>query len=201
MNEKDVNDVQAKTGGGPEGLQAGGASISRGHYNCPLGRLLIYASDQGIRRIELEPSAGPVRPSYLGLDHPAPAQLTGGALFHLKVCLRQLDEYFHHERTDFTVDLDPEGTSFQRSVWLRLRTVPYGEQRSYADIARSLGNVGLSRAVGQANHHNPLPIVVPCHRIVAWDGSLGGYAYGAEAKKFLLAHEQTQVGTRQQTVG
>lgn len=103
---------------------------------------------------------------------------------------RQLREYFARERTDFDLPLAPRGDDFRRRVWALLRDIPYGETRTYGDLARELGHPGLAQAVGAANGANPLSIVVPCHRVIGADGRLTGYAGGLEAKRFLLALEE-----------
>ena len=102
---------------------------------------------------------------------------------------RQLAEYLTGERRDFDLPLAPEGTEFQCRVWQALTTIPYGETRSYVDIARAVGSPGASRAVGGANHDNPIGIVIPCHRVIGADGSLTGYAGGVERKRRLLELE------------
>jgi methylated-DNA-[protein]-cysteine S-methyltransferase len=101
----------------------------------------------------------------------------------------QLAEYFAGARRDFDVPLAPRGTDFQRRVWRELERIPYGETRSYGDLARTLGNPTASRAVGAANGKNPISILVPCHRVIAGSGALTGYAGGLTAKRWLLAHE------------
>lgn len=101
----------------------------------------------------------------------------------------QLDEYFRGERRAFDLPLAPRGTEFQQLVWAALQRIPYGETRSYADIAREIGRPAAVRAVGAANGANPIPIVIPCHRVVASDGGLGGYGGGLARKRWLLAHE------------
>ena len=98
----------------------------------------------------------------------------------------QLEEYFRGERTDFDLPLGPQGSPFQLSVWAALLTIPYGETRSYGQIAASLGAPTASRAVGTANGSNPLPIVVPCHRVIGSTGTLTGYSGGLERKRHLL---------------
>lgn len=108
----------------------------------------------------------------------------------LRQTFYQLQEYFGGKRKTFELPLLLSGTDFERTVWDTLRKIPYGETRSYAQIARSIGREKAFRAVGQANHRNPLPIVVPCHRVIASDGKLGGYACGLEAKRKLLALEK-----------
>lgn len=107
---------------------------------------------------------------------------------------RQLSAYFAGERTDFSLPLAPRGTPFQRRVWTALERIPYGETVSYGDIAAAIGARGSARAVGAANGANPLPIVVPCHRVVGADGSLTGYGGGMERKKRLLALEARHAG-------
>jgi len=100
--------------------------------------------------------------------------------------IQQLQEYFDGKRTDFDLPLDLQGTPFQKAVWARLQLIPYGETCSYGEIARSMGKPGAARAVGMANHDNPVAVVVPCHRVVGSDGSLTGYAGGLDVKKRLL---------------
>jgi len=100
--------------------------------------------------------------------------------------VRQLGEYFAGTRTEFTVPIAPAGTPFQRAVWHELTTIGYGQTRTYAQIARTLGGPQLIRAVGAANARNPISIIVPCHRVIGSDGSLTGYAGGLHRKQFLL---------------
>ncbi len=104
----------------------------------------------------------------------------------------QILEYLASERTDFDVPLDLRGTPFQRAVWDVLLKIPYGENRSYADVARAVGRPKAQRAVGSANNANPVSLIVPCHRVIAADGSLGGYGGGQELKARLLAMERSQ---------
>lgn len=107
----------------------------------------------------------------------------------LCACANQLNEYFGGERKAFELPLAPRGTSFQHSVWKALENIPYGTLASYADIARDIDRPTAVRAVGAANGRNPLPIVVPCHRVVGSDGSLTGFAGGIETKRRLLELE------------
>jgi len=102
----------------------------------------------------------------------------------------QMREYFAGERTDFDLPLAPAGTAWQQRVWTALRGIPYGGTVSYVDIARRLGAPGASRAVGGANGANPIAIVIPCHRVIAAGGGLGGYSGGLATKRWLLAHER-----------
>ena len=102
---------------------------------------------------------------------------------------RQLKEYFAGTRNEFNLPLEPAGTEFQKKVWQALREIPFGQTRSYLDLAKSIGSVKAGRAVGAANGKNPLSIVVPCHRVLGADGALTGFAGGLEVKAKLLAHE------------
>ncbi len=102
----------------------------------------------------------------------------------------QLGEYFAGKRREFTVPLSPRGTEFQRRVWNALLTIPYGETRSYGEIAILAESPKAFRAVGSANHNNPISILIPCHRVIGKNGSLTGYGGGMEAKQFLLELEK-----------
>lgn len=105
----------------------------------------------------------------------------------------QLEAYFAGERLDFDLDLDLVGTEFQRRVWAALLRIPYGETRSYGQIAAQIGSPGASRAVGLANGHNPIGIIVPCHRVIGANGSLTGYGGGLDKKKQLLEMERNRL--------
>ena len=102
---------------------------------------------------------------------------------------RELDEYFNGCRVDFEVPLDLRGTPFQLDVWNALREIPFGQTRTYAEIGRAVGRPRAARAVGTANASNPIPLIVPCHRVIAAGGKLGGYAGGLAIKRRLLALE------------
>lgn len=104
--------------------------------------------------------------------------------------LRQLEEYFAGSRTSFEIEVEPEGTLFQRAVWSAIATIPYGETRTYAEVAAMIGRPKAARAVGQALNKNPVAIVVPCHRVVASGGKPGGFAWGNDCKQTLLAVEK-----------
>ena len=107
----------------------------------------------------------------------------------LSACVEQLSEYFAGERTHFDLPLNAGGTAFQQTVWSALADIPYGEVRSYKDVAKAIGKPKAVRAVGVANGRNPLPIVVPCHRVIGSDGSLTGFAGGLPTKTRLLTLE------------
>ncbi len=108
----------------------------------------------------------------------------------------QLSEYFAHQRQVFDLPVDPQGTEFQKRVWQGLQTIPYGQTISYAELAHQLGSPDASRAVGAANGRNPISIVVPCHRVIAANGKLTGYAGGLDRKQRLLNHEQEKTGAQ-----
>ncbi|MHC6225507.1 methylated-DNA--[protein]-cysteine S-methyltransferase [Pseudomonas sp. X10] len=110
----------------------------------------------------------------------------------LQETARQLGEYFAGRRQRFDLELDFLGTDFQRQVWAALLTIPFGETRSYSDIARQIGNPSAVRAVGAANGRNPISIIAPCHRVIGASGSLTGFAGGLQAKQYLLALEGRQ---------
>jgi methylated-DNA-[protein]-cysteine S-methyltransferase len=105
----------------------------------------------------------------------------------------QLEAYFAGDLTEFDLEIDMVGTDFQRRVWAALTTIPYGETRSYGEIAMQIGSSGASRAVGLANGHNPVSIIVPCHRVIGANGSLTGYGGGLERKKSLLDLERNRM--------
>lgn len=102
---------------------------------------------------------------------------------------QQVEEYFAGKRREFSVRLAPRGTAFQQNVWEALRRIPFGETRSYGELAEELGTPNAARAVGRANATNPICLVVPCHRVIGADGSLTGFAFGEDIKRRLLAHE------------
>ena len=142
----------------------------------PLGNILIEGSEKGVTSISFNVSS----------------EITESNLIPecLKDCAIQLKEYFDGFRKEFDLKLDfADAPSFHQEVWKMVRLIPYGRTRSYADIAEILDHNYAFRAVGRANGMNPLPIVIPCHRVVGKDGNLTGYAYGLEMKRWLLAHE------------
>lgn len=112
----------------------------------------------------------------------------------LKEAGRQLQEYFAGQRQSFDLPLAPQGTEFQQKVWEILKTIPYGETRSYKQVAEAIQQPNASRAVGMANNKNPIPIVIPCHRVIGSNGALIGYAGGLERKKRLLQLEKENGG-------
>ncbi len=106
-----------------------------------------------------------------------------------KEVVRQLEEYFNQKRKTFDLNLNPQGTEFQMQVWERLEKIPFGETKYYGQIAEEVGNPKASRAIGMANNKNPIPIIIPCHRVIGKDGSLTGFASGLDVKQQLLSLE------------
>ena len=147
----------------------------------PIGNLKLVGSDNGLAAILWEndnPQRVRVRPDAEDNRHPV-----------LLEAERQLNEYFEGKRTSFSIGLDSMGTKFQNDVWRELSATPFGETRSYRQIAQRLGNPRATRAVGAANGRNPIAIVVPCHRVIGSSGKLTGFAGGLEAKAHLLSLE------------
>ncbi len=148
--------------------------------DSPVGSLTLVAAAGGLREILF---AGDAVPDASPPDDPVVAE-----------AVRQLGEYFAGDRMAFDLPLDPHGTPFQLAAWQALRAIPYGETVSYGEQARRLGHPDKARAVGAANGRNPLPIVVPCHRVIGSDGSLVGFGGGLPAKAWLLHHERRVAG-------
>jgi methylated-DNA-[protein]-cysteine S-methyltransferase len=153
-------------------------------FASPVGRLKLIASGTALAAILWEND----RPGRVPLS-----EVTEQSAHPILVeAERQLGEYFAGARTAFDLPLDPVGTDFQRRVWRALLTIPYGQTRSYADIARQVGSPAAVRAVGAANGRNPLSIVAPCHRVIGSSGQLTGFAGGLETKAYLLQLESPQ---------
>jgi methylated-DNA-[protein]-cysteine S-methyltransferase len=147
-----------------------------------MGKMLLVANERGLRSVNFAASKRAERPL---------ADWQEDNAFFSKT-IRQLRAYFEGELREFDLPLAPEGTEFQMRVWQSLRAIPYGETISYGQLAARLGNPKASRAVGLANGSNPIPIIIPCHRVIGSDGSLVGYGGGLENKKILLALESRQ---------
>mgnify|MGYP001823988053 FL=1 len=107
-------------------------------------------------------------------------------------CLRQLAEYFKGRRQKFSIPLLLQGTDFQKAVWRQLQKIPFGQTASYGDVARAVGSPRAFRAVGNANNKNPIPLIIPCHRVIGSDGKLVGFGGGIWRKEWLLGHEQSR---------
>jgi len=150
--------------------------LFRHAVTSPVGTWVVEGDERAVTRIIMP-------------HEPTPAS-RGAAPAAVKAAADQLGEYFAGARTRFTVSLAPvPATSFQREVWDALRAIPYGEVRTYGDVAAAVGRPRAVRAVGNANHVNPWPVVVPCHRVVGANGGLGGYGGGIDVKLFLLELE------------
>ena len=150
------------------------------YLQSPVGPLLIAGDESAVRRISFPKNGKPEKPERDWLE---------AARGPIADAVKQLREYFAGRRMQFDLPLAPEGTPFQRSVWKRLEEIPYGETISYAELAKRVGNPKAARAVGSANGKNPLPIVIPCHRVIAADGTLGGFGGGLPTKTTLLELE------------
>ena len=147
--------------------------------DSPVGRLLLASTGEALTRVHFQAGPRALRPAQEWCREAAP-------FVHVQT---QLTEYFRGARRTFELPLAPEGTPFQRRVWRALCAIPYGETLSYGELARRLGLVSGARAVGLANGANPLPIVVPCHRVIGADGTLTGFGGGLPIKRALLALE------------
>lgn len=149
----------------------------------PIGPLLLVADSSGLRQILFPYEGRPAQPEAEWEED--------SSAFHEIV--RQLEAYFAGQLEVFDVPLAPEGTPFQQKVWTKLCDIPYGETISYRELARRLGNPNASRAVGLANGSNPIPIIIPCHRVIGSNGKLTGYGGGLPIKEKLLALEKQQL--------
>lgn len=157
-------------------------SVAISHYTyleSPVGPLLIAGADEVVMLINF--------PTGSQAQQPRDGWVRDNTMF--VEARRQLTEYFAGTRTDFTMPVAMDGTDFQKDVWTALRAVPFGETVSYGELAHKIGRPKASRAVGAANHANPLPIVVPCHRVIGSDRSLTGFGGGLETKQTLLEFE------------
>ena len=150
------------------------------YTDSPIGTLLIAGDEDAVRLIAFPKNGKPRKPE------PDWTESASGALAE---AVRQLREYFAGRRTEFDLPLAPEGTGFQARVWRKLQEIPYGKTISYGELARRVGNPKASRAVGSANGKNQIPIVIPCHRVIASDGTLGGFGGGLTTKEKLLQLE------------
>ncbi|MFH0710858.1 MAG: methylated-DNA--[protein]-cysteine S-methyltransferase [Pseudomonadota bacterium] len=143
----------------------------------PIGILIAECDEEAIIALDFADDSSQIENS----EHPLLLQLE-----------KELHEYFEGQRRNFTLPLNPHGTPFQRSVWETLQSIPYGVTISYAEEAQTFGNPKAVRAVANANGRNPIVILIPCHRVIASSGGLGGYSGGIEKKEFLLALEKKE---------
>jgi len=153
----------------------------------PVGELTLTATDEGLTGILFDTNRH-ARPRLDEWTRVAERGTAAAALV-LSAVRAQLDEYFAGTRREFDLPLAPQGTDFQRRVWHALVEIPFGRTTTYIAVARRLGDPAAVRAVGAANGRNPIPIVVPCHRVIGADGSLVGFGGGMERKRWLLHHE------------
>lgn len=142
-------------------------------YSSPLGMLTLHSDGTALTALQFQVPEAP-----------------GSSCMLLEKTVQQLREYFSGMRTQFTLPLAPAGTDFQQEVWQALCRIPYGETRSYAELSAMVGHPAACRAAGNANGKNPIPIIIPCHRVIRADGSIGGYSGGLHIKRFLLDLEQ-----------
>ena len=176
--------LPAAAGHLPTGAKAT-AEIAGFRVETPLGRLTLSGDDHHVTHLFLPNAAVAVirAPRAGGVPD-------GGPPAAVSTAQRQLEEYFAGHRRSFELPLAPSGTAFQRQVWFALADIPYGETISYAELAARVGRPRAFRAVGQANGANPIPIILPCHRVIASDGGIGGYGGGLDLKRQLLALEE-----------
>jgi O-6-methylguanine DNA methyltransferase len=162
--------------------------VHTAEFESPVGALRVASSERGLAWVGLPRGSG------RGLEgwrvRNAPGARLAAAWAPNQQAIAQLVEFLEGKRRAFDLELDLRGTPFQLAVWDAVSAIPYGETRSYADVARSVGHPAAMRAVGAANGANPLPLVVPCHRVVATGGALGGYGGGLPLKRRLLAMER-----------
>lgn len=152
-------------------------------WESPIGLLKICEENGRITRLYLQQEAPDPAPVRKNVQH---SEL-------LSEACRQLNEYFQGRRRKFDLPVGGAGTAFQQRVWEQLRSIPYGETRSYADIAAAIDNPRAVRAVGQANNRNPILILTPCHRVIHKNGELGGFGCGTEVKRYLLDLEKRNI--------
>ena len=154
------------------------------YLDTPIGTLLIAGDGEAVKRIEFPKNGKARQPDE---------DWTESSRGPVGQAAKQLREYFAGKRDDFDLPLAPEGTEFQRTVWRNLQDIPYGETISYGELAKRVGNPKASRAVGAANGQNPIPIVIPCHRVIGANGKLTGFGGGLPTKEALLALETKQL--------
>jgi len=148
------------------------------YYKTPIGTARIVGDDDGISSI-----------TVLDSEEESSTNIPEC----LQECVKQLDEYFQKKRSSFNLNLNPQGTAFQKEVWSTLQRIPYGRTKSYLKMSEEMGEVKAIRAVASANGKNPLWIVIPCHRVIGSDGSLTGYSGGLWRKRWLLEYENPPI--------
>jgi len=159
------------------------SAMSYTRMKSPVGPLLLAGDEGGLRLVHFATGRRPKSPSHEWIEDRTP----------FKEAIRQLEAYFEGKLKDFDVPLVLDGTEFQLLVWNNLRKIPYGETVSYGQLARRIGSPEAARAVGLANGSNPIPIIIPCHRVIGSNGNLTGFGGGLPVKKKLLALESRQL--------
>ena len=157
------------------------------YLDSPIGRILVAGDGETVSRISFTTGHSVLQPEPGWVDDGVP----------LRAATEQLEQYFAGERRRFDLRLSLRGTPFQKRAWEVLLTIPYGEAWSYGQVADALGSPGAARAVGRANATNPLPLVVPCHRVIGADGTLTGFGGGLSAKQWLLRFEGALPGEQE----
>lgn len=154
-------------------------------YQSPLCEIILVGDEQGLQNLHLNTGQGK-RTFEIN-----PTWKKSADFFHtLKT---QLDQYFDGTRKNFDININPQGTQYQKKVWQALQNIPYGKTYTYKTIATNIGNQNASRAVGMANSKNPIPLIIPCHRVVGANGSLTGFAHGLDIKEKLIEFEQSHI--------
>jgi methylated-DNA-[protein]-cysteine S-methyltransferase len=151
------------------------------YKNSPIGTLLLTGTDEALKEIHFPNELESFVAKKGAVESEAP----------FREVIEQLQEYFDGKRRTFSISLAPSGTDFQQRVWRELQKIEYGATSSYGEVAQRIGNANASRAVGMANGKNPIPIIIPCHRVIGKDGSLTGFGGGLEIKRHLLDLEHS----------
>ena len=180
---------EEQLGMSPGAYSKGGQGMNIYHtlVACPMGRLLVAATDKGVCSVKLGNSDEALKENLQSEFPSATHQQNGG---HLAIWTAEILSYLDGEKTGLDLPLDIQATAFQQRVWQALKEIPYGETRTYQQVAENMGKGNASRAVGTACGANPVALVVPCHRVLRKDGGLGGYSWGLDRKQSLLDMEQ-----------
>ena len=157
------------------------------YLDSPVGRLLLSSDGSSLTGVRFPSSRAAAPTAEVAVDHSDPL---------LRAACDQLREYFAGQRQMFELPLAAQGSDFQQRVWTELLRIPFGQTISYGALALRLGDKGASRAVGLANNRNPIPIIIPCHRVIGADGSMVGFGGGLPRKQWLLRHEATLITDR-----
>mgnify|MGYP000897802100 CR=1 FL=1 len=161
----------------------------------PLGLLFVAATERGLRYVEYMDKRS-LKRTIAAHAPECPGAVWEHSVRGLRPLADQLEQWFSGAARHLSPPLDLVGSEFQLKVWNALLAIPYGETRSYGEIAARIGSEGGSRAVGLANHENPVPLIVPCHRVINADGTLGGFGGGVELKRWLLRHEGAEAAAQ-----